>query len=337
MNIPSPNGQIKLTRIKQFDLFVLVLVLLLIFILAARTPLDSDMWWHLRAGQETWQSGRPMLVDNLSTTRFGVHWINHSWLSEVGMYLLYMWGGSLAIGGITALLAVLSMALVYFTLEGPALLRAFLLILGSAVAAVVWSPRPQLVSLVLMALVGYLLFLYKWKSVDRLWLLPMVFIFWANLHGGFPLGFMLIGCMVAGEILNYFLGNHGDQVLDRRRILKLLMWGGISVAALLINANGFYILLIPFQTVGVKVLQNFVAEWASPDFHQFFQQPFIWLLLALLASVGFSGERLDATDLLGVSLFTYLSLVARTELWPLLPGRSSGFIPAFMAGNSGMG
>jgi hypothetical protein len=335
LNIPASANQIKLSRKKQFDLFVLVLVLLLIFILAARTPLDSDMWWHLRAGQETWQSGRPMLVDNLSTTRFGAHWINHSWLSEVGMYLLYMWGGSLAISGMTALLAVLSMTLVYFTLEGPALLRAFLLILGSAVAAVVWSPRPQLVSLVLMALVGYLLYLYKWKGVDRLWLLPVVFILWANLHGGFPLGFMLIGCMVAGEFLNYLLGNCGNHVLDRKRVLRLLIWGGISVAALLINANGLNILLIPFQTVGVRVLQNFVAEWASPDFHQLFQQPFIWLLLALLASVGFSGKRLDATDLLSVSLFTYLGLVARRNYGPFslvaIPVLSRHLWPAIRA------
>ena len=101
------------------------------------------------------------------------------------------------------------------------------------------------------------------------------------MHGGFPLGFMMIGCMIAGEFLNYLFRNGCDAVLDRKHILQLVIWGGISVAALCINANGLNIFLIPFQTVGVKVLQNFVAEWASPDFHQLFQQPFIWLLLAL--------------------------------------------------------
>ncbi len=335
MNIQAPAQRVTLSKKNQFDLFVLVLALLLIFILAARTPLDSDMWWHLRAGQETVQSGRPMLADNLSTTRFGAAWINHSWLSEAGMYLLYSWGGSLAIGGITALLAVLSMALVYYTLEGPAILRAFLLILGSVVAAVVWAPRPQLVSLVLMALVSYLLYLYKWKRIDRLWLLPVVFILWANLHGGFPLGFMLIGCMVAGEFLNYLLGNHAEEALRLKQVLRLLVWGGICVVALLINANGVNILLIPFQTIGVKILQNFVSEWASPDFHQLFQQPFIWLLLILLAALGLSGKRLDGTDLLTISLFIYLSLVARRNYGPFalaaLPVLSRHLWPAIQA------
>jgi hypothetical protein len=113
------------------------------------------------------------------------------------------------------------------------------------------------------------------------------------------------------------------------------MWGGISVVALLINANGVNILLIPFQTVGVKVLQNFVSEWASPDFHQFFQQPFIWLLLLFLGALGYSGKRLDGTDLLTVGLFTYLTLVARRNYGPFalatLPVLSRHLWPAIQA------
>ncbi len=107
-----------------------------------------------------------------------------------------------------------------------------------------------------------------------------------------------------------------DEALNLKQGLRLLVWGGICVVALLVNANGVKIFLIPFQTVGVKVLQNFVSEWASPDFHQLFQQPFIWLLLMLLAALGLSGKRLDGTDLLTVSLFTYLSLVARRNYGP---------------------
>jgi hypothetical protein len=186
-----------------------------------------------------------------------------------------------------------------------------------------------------MALVGYLLYLYKWKRIDRLWLLPVVFILWANLHGGFPLGFMLIGCMVAGEFLNYLLGNRAEEALHLKPVLRLLGWGGLCGVALLINANGMKIFLIPFQTVGVKVLQNFVSEWASPDFHQLFQQPFIWLLLVLLAALGLSGKRLDGTDLLTVSLFTYLSLVARRNYGPFalaaLPVLSRHLWPAIQA------
>ena len=74
---------------------ILAITLLLVFIMAARTPLDSDLWWHLRAGEETLRTGHPVLVDPFSYTRQGSAWINHSWLSQVILALLYRAGGFL--------------------------------------------------------------------------------------------------------------------------------------------------------------------------------------------------------------------------------------------------
>jgi hypothetical protein len=132
--------------------FYLAIIFCLVFTVATRAPLDTDMWWHLRAGEQTWQTGRPVTVDIFSYTRQGESWINHSWLSQVGMYLIYRLGGFLALGAFVTLLAVISMGFVYAQMEGHPLMRGFVLILASAVAAKVWSPRPQLVSLVLFGL-----------------------------------------------------------------------------------------------------------------------------------------------------------------------------------------
>ena len=60
------------------DKFYLAVLLLLIFIMAARTPLDSDMWWHLRAGEETWINREVYSEDTFSFTRDGDPWLNHS-------------------------------------------------------------------------------------------------------------------------------------------------------------------------------------------------------------------------------------------------------------------
>jgi hypothetical protein len=303
----DPNG---------FRRLILIVTLLLIFAMAARTALDSDMWWHLRAGEISWTTMKPVLDGAFSITRSGQYWLNHSWLSEVVMFLLYKWGGLLALGGMVAVLAVLSAAFVYIQMEGPDLLKAFIMILSSAVVALVWSPRPEMASLVLMAVVGYLLYLFKWKKRNYLWLLPVIFILWGNLHGGYALGFILIGLMIAGEILNHILGFDNDETLNWKNIGWLGMWSGISVLALLVNPNGVHIWLAPFQTVGVNALQRYVQEWASPDFHDIAQQPFLWLLFLLLTSVGLSGRRLDATDLLTVICFGYLAFVARRNFGP---------------------
>ncbi len=215
-----------------------------------------------------------------------------------------------------ALLATASMGLVYLQMDGPAILKVFLLVLGSSVAAVVWSPRPQLVSLVILAIVGFVLYLYKWKHKSYLKWLPVVFLLWGNLHGGYPLGFLLIGAMIAGEVFNHLLLDNSAFTLSWRHIGQLIIWSLVSVLALLINANGLNIWKIPFQTVDVSVLQQFISEWASPDFHQLYQQPFLWLLFATLAAVGLSRRRIDGTELVTVILFAYMSLVARRNFGP---------------------
>jgi len=299
-----------------FHRLILIVTLLLIFIMAARTALDSDMWWHLRAGEISWTTMKPVLVGVFSFTRTGQYWLNHSWLSEVVMFLLYRWGGLLALSGMVAVLAVLSAAFVYLQMESPDLLKAFVMILSSLVIALVWSPRPEMASLVLMAVIGYLLYIYKRKKRNYLWLMPVIFILWANLHGGYALGLILIGMMAAGEILNHVLGFDDDETLNWKAIGRLVIWGGISVFALLINPNGINIWLAPFQTVGVNALQHYVQEWASPDFHDIAQQPFLWLFFLLIASIGLSHRRLDATDLLTVISFAYLAFVARRNFGP---------------------
>ena len=233
------------------------------------------------------------------------------------MAILYNIGGFLALGGAMALIATASMAFVYYQSTGPALLKAFLLILGSTVAAVVWSPRPQLVSLLLLAIVSTIVYLYKWKRREYLKWLPVIFFLWANFHGGYPLGFLLIGAVVVGEAGNNLLG--GEAVKNRlswRQIGQLVVWSLISVLALLINPNGLNIWKIPFQTVEVSALQQFIEEWASPDFHQLYQQPFLWLLFSILAAVGLARRRMDTTDLVTVILFGAMALVARRNFGP---------------------
>lgn len=301
---------------KRSDAFILTLLLAIVFMLAARVPMDADLGWHLAAGRESVSSGRPMLTDSFSYTRAGSPWINHSWLSQLVLYGLYLAGGYLGLGVWVALLATISMGLTYLQMKGPAILRAFLAVFASTVTAVVWSPRPQMASLVLFALLGWILYRYKWKGIDQLWLLPGLFLLWSNLHGGWALGYIFIGVMLAGEILNRLLGNTSIEVLPWQRVLRLALWGVGTVPCLVINPNGLDILKIPFQTVEVQALQQLIQEWASPDFHDLIQQPFLWLLMGTLAVMALSGRRADLTDLATVVVFGSLGLTARRNFGP---------------------
>jgi hypothetical protein len=299
---------------KTRDLFIGVVVTILIFIMAARMPVDQDIWWHLKSGQATLQMGHPLTADIFSFTKAGESWTNHSWLAQVGLFLLYQMGHFYALTLFVAFMAAISFVLIFLQMNGPVLVKAFALILGAIVASSAWVARPELFSFLFTAAVSSILFRFKWKKVDQIWWLVPIMAVWSNLHGGYVIGFILILCMLTGEIINHLLGFRNDVTLPYPKIFKLLLILGVSSLAVLINPNGINTWLIPFQTVSVGALQKFIEEWASPDFHLLSQQPFIWMVLGCLAAIGLSGKTLDATDLVSLAIFSYMGLVSRRNV-----------------------
>jgi hypothetical protein len=293
-----------------------VITILAVFVMAMRTPLDTDAFWHLRAGEWQVQERTLLRVDRFSHTRAGQPWINHSWLSQVLLYGAYALLGNLGLALYTGLLATAGMVFVYRQCEGDPIVAAFGVVLGAATAAVFWSPRPQMVSFFLSATVLYLLWLYQQKGIDRLWFLPPLMAVWANLHGGFAIGFILMVLATVGEgarwLMDGILGKGGQQE-ERptfRPVLRLVVVGLVSAAAVSLNPYGPSMLAYPFRTVGIGVLRDFIQEWASPNFHQPQAWPFIWMLLGTLVAVGLSPRRLDWRDAVMVAGTAYSALLA---------------------------
>jgi hypothetical protein len=285
-----------------------------LFAMAVRTAADTDMYWHLRAGQFILQTRSVPMSDQFSWTALGTPWADVHWLSQVMLYVTYALAGYAGLSLWVAGLVVVAFVLVWKQMEGTPLLRAFIVVLAAAVAAAVWTPRSQMATFVLTPLVAYLIYLYKWKQLDRLWVIPLVFVLWVNLHGGYISGFMVLGAVLAGEIANRVLGFSGPEVLDWKRWRKLLLITLISGVVLLINPYTVNALLLPFKTVNIGVLQDFIQEWASPNFHELYQQPLVWMLLLTLVIIGWSGRRLDASDAALLVVFAYISLLARRNM-----------------------
>jgi len=308
-------------RLMALILFVAV------FAMAARAPADTDTWWHLQAGRVTLENGRILQTDVFSHTRQGQPWVNHSWLSQVILYLLFHGFRYFGLGLFQTLLVTLTFACVYAQMEGDVFTRAFIVVLAAATSAVVWIARPQLLSLLLTAVLCYLLHLYKRRGVNRLWLIPPLFALWVNLHAGYALGFIVLVGFVAGEALNNLLawisppeGETGDEprdpIVSWRGIGLVVLVSLISVLCLVLNPNTTRMWVYYLDTVRIGVLQDFIQEWRSPDFHPLYTHPFIWLLLATLAAVGLSRRRIDGSDLALVAGFAYASLLAGRNMGP---------------------
>lgn len=290
-----------------------------LFAMAVRPPIDTDTWWHLLAGRVTLEQGKILKTDLFSHTRYGAPWTAYAWLSEVFLFILF---DQLSYAGLALWIAAVvtgTAVFIYLQMEGSPYLRAFLLVLGMTTSALTWIARPHMWSFLFTAVVAYVLYLFKWKGVNRLWLLPPLFAFWVNLHAGYMLGFMVMVAFVAGEVFNRLLArtfSTEDPIVSWRGIGWVALTGVISALALLVHPNTTQMWTYYLETVRINALQDFIQEWQPPDFHQIFTQPFIWLLLATVAAIGLSNRRVDGTDLALVGGFTYASLLAVRNIAP---------------------
>ncbi|MBL8154305.1 MAG: hypothetical protein JNM70_08990 [Anaerolineae bacterium] len=284
----------------------------LLFALATRVPIDTDTWWHLRAGEYTLTQGM-IHTDPFSFTKAGAAWTNHSWLSQVVMTFAWQLGGNFGLAIYTSVLATVGMVFVYQMSSGSAYLRAFAIVLGAATAAVFWSPRPQMFSFALSAALLYVLVRFRREERDWLWGIPPLMAVWGNLHAGFSIGFILLFGTIAGKTIQRILNPTAPQTLSWAKIRKLVLVTVVSIAALVINPYGLQMLSVPFQTVSIGALQDFIQEWNSPNFHERQVWPFVALLLGLLGAAGASRKRLSWTDFI---------LAAGTAFMALLAGRN---------------
>ncbi len=278
--------------------------------MAIRQPADTDTWWHLKSGQLMWERGEILRTDPFSHTMAGQPWIDHGWLVQLLLWPVYR---ALGLGGLALLLAAIvpaAFALVYRQCAGRPFVAAFAVLLAAVASSVIWSIRPQIVSFLLAAVVAYTLDRSRQTGNTRcLWALPPLVALWVNCHGGFVIAFLLMGCYLVGGVLNrLILPPQGEGPGMRVGPLAAVM--AASLLAVLLNPNTVRMVPYAYQTVSIGPLQDFIQEWAAPDFHNLQFHPFLWLLLLTLVAMGLSRRRADWTDLALVGLFGYLGLLA---------------------------
>ena len=302
------------SRLRWLFFFI---TLLSIVLMAARVPLDTDMWWHIKAGEVSIENGSVLIQDTFSYTREWAEWVNHSWLAQVILALLYQHMGYYGLTLFVVFLSLLTFGLLYFAIKGHAFIKSLLVIIGATLVSTVWSPRPQLFTLLFLSFLFFSTQRYFDKKIKNLWFIPLVFLIWGNLHGGYFTGLLYLFMMLAGMAYDLFLSNEEPE-FEKMQFLHLSLVTIISIPALLINPNGLDTLLIPFSTVSVDVLRNFIDEWASPDFHQPLQMGFAILLISFIFFVGANKTKISAKKMFPILGFGLLALYAKRNIAPFV-------------------
>ncbi|UCF61920.1 MAG: hypothetical protein JSV37_04335 [Anaerolineaceae bacterium] len=305
----------------SFRRLVIGLSFLAVFTMAVRVAVDTDTWWHLSAGSWLLEKGEILRTDPFSLTKQGEPWIYPGWLAQAVLYGVFDTFGFAGLNLLTAIMVVIAFAFIWPLLDAPPLMRAFVLILAATVSAVFWSARPQIFSFTLSAIFLWSLTQAEAGHPRRLWILPLLMVFWSNLHGGFAIGFLLIGAYLLGEIVEFLLDIRFRPPIkmeverDRKeKIRNFVIIGLVCAVAICINPHGPQMLLYPFKTVSVGVLQAHIEEWQSPNFHRLEVQPFLWMLMLSVVSLTLSRGRKRAVDLFIFIGFASLSLMAARNI-----------------------
>jgi len=283
------------------------LIIACVFLLGAAFvgTTDPDYFWHLRTGEIIVENLSVPTADPFSFTKEGAHWVAHEWLSEVVIYGAVSAGGyglALVLFASVALGALLLTYRTSLTL-GASRNAAMLFFLWAGVMTFrYWTVRPQVFTWLLFAAFIAICLEHKSGRANRLWLLPVITVVWANLHLGVMFGLAVVGVYALSQTLERYIWK---QQLDLKPIYLTLV---ACVVAMLFNPNPLELLLYPLQYIEPgNTNVELIAEWQSPDFHDVAFLPFALALLSLVA-MGVFGRRRDLFLPLLVLVFGFLTL-----------------------------
>jgi len=284
--------------------FVIILALGL-FIMAARSITDPDVWWHLRTGKLILENHKILASDPYSFTKFGQPWVDHEWLSQVlifGLHRTAGWGALIA--GFAAIIAA-AYLIVFLRAPGRPYVAGVITVWGAVASIPCWGVRPQMITLLLASV--WLLILERSESSPQvLWWMPLLMLLWVNLHAGYASGLAFLALFLIGDALDAAFGRGEKPLAPRLR--RLVLVSAACVAVVPLNPYGSRLYRYPFETLHSRTMQAYISEWHSPDFHQVRYLPFLLMMLTALVLPALSPQRLRVRDLLLLSVTMYAAL-----------------------------
>ncbi len=176
------------------------------FALSTLTWTDTDLWGHTRFGLDILRDHELPSDDPYSFTQ-DKPWVNHEWLSELQMGLAYAAAGPTGLALLKGTLTFIALVLMWGALRGVDVAPRIVIFAIAAMSTVpvTRTLRPQAWSLMLLVMLCRILI----EDRQRLrWVIPVLLAIWANLHGGWIVGF---GILVVWTICDLVTWGRGDS------------------------------------------------------------------------------------------------------------------------------
>lgn len=317
----------------QLALIIAVFIIYAIFLAEPIKFVTADLGRHLVNGRLFLENFLIPATNLYSYTYPDLPFLNHHWGSGVLFYLIY---SSFGFGGLSLIYVLLSLltfgillklSLKYSNIWIVALVSLFTLPLITDRTEI----RPEGFSYLFSAIYFWILwdFLQTGRNFKRLLILPVLGLFWVNIHIYFFFGLFLISLFVFKSFLSYlFKQTRENRGLFFNFLGVLLATGLIS----LLNPNHIFGVLYPlriFSNYGYRVLENqspffllriidygptyyfgllFVIFWLSWGyvFWNFYRQKTRISMVVLILSIGLSYLAFSAVR--NYAIFGYFAL-----------------------------
>jgi len=248
---------------------------------------DTDSWYHLSGGRYFWQNGTIPGDAFFSFITPPRSWYNYYWLFQVIVYKIFEWTGYhglIALRCFLFLLTALFISFFFVRREDARIMQLFgvALFLSYPIAITLREQlvRPHLFSYLFIVV---FLFILEFKR-DKVWLLPLLGIFWCNIHGiEYPVMMLIVLGYLAETYYRSWRGID-SPTRDTKKFKWILI---CTIYTVFFTPHIFELVKTPFDTSYANAMYQhlYIAELRPIKWETFFVYsifPFSNLISAIL-------------------------------------------------------
>jgi hypothetical protein len=297
-----------------------IFFLFVIFFSTTKLTNEDDYFWHMATGRYIVETKTIPSTDPFSFSTQGLHWFATEWGWDVLTYYIFQIAGYAGLTILTTLVFLLIYYLSFKILQKFNVSYILIFIFFTLHIFGVFeriTPRPHIITYLIFTVQIFIILNYKFFNREKKWqlyLLPLIYLLWANMHMGCMIGLVIFAVYLVSEIIVYFKPGKfvikDTPPLSKNELITVIIVFVTSGLTMLINPHGImtYMYAVSSQS-NMKMLQEAVMEWLSPFNPKLFGKFHSYIYLLYLAG-GFVVIRyaLRKKDLFALSLVVLFGL-----------------------------
>ncbi len=308
--------------LKYTNWFFLLAFTILLITYAFVPVADPDFWWHLKSGQTMLEEQGLMHTDPFTFSGDAITSSRESlilkgyWLWQIISAALF---NLLNFKGI-----ILLKLITIFIIGGATAREIYRQRINPAISALLLSSglflfissyqleRPQIITFACTCLLANIL--CRFEQTQRFtWTLPILMLFWANMHGGFIVGDILLAGFALGAVIQY--RQQADVI---RHILK---WISFSIAISLVNPTGGLAFYASAKFYNTQLMANVIEYQSTFDYFSTggYFVAILWLLILTYTITTLVNKRIYWPELFIVIFLSWFSIMHMRNIGLFVP------------------